>query len=263
MDSHFTHCIIRKPGKSLVKGISNANLGIPNYELAVSQHEAYKSGLIKAGCQVIELPALEEFPDACFVEDTAVVNEKCAVISRPARKARRGEELHILPILENFYNPKDQIFKIQSPGTLEGGDIMRIGSTYYIGLSDRTNEIGATQFADFMQKFGFDTCFIELHEMLHLKTGVNYLGNERIIVAGEFQNNPEFIHFDQILIPPEEAYSANSLRVNDVILIPQGFPAIKQELLHRNLPFIEIKVSEFQKLDGGLSCLSLRFTPPK
>jgi dimethylargininase len=214
--------------------------------------------LEKAGLDVTILEPDERFPDSCFVEDTAVLNEKVAIIDRPGAISRQGEPYEIEIALRQFYSLQ-QIEKIVEPGTLEGGDVMRIGATYYVGRSERTNTTGLHQFQLILQKYGFGCTKIALQDMLHLKTGVNYLGDNFLLVAGEFIENIHFEGFHKIIVEEDEGYAANCLRINDYILLPAGFPKLKAAL--EPLPFrlIELEMSEFQKLDGGLSCLSLRF----
>ena len=254
----FTRAIVRKPCRAMVNGLTSAKLGEPNYPRAVIQHEAYISALNKASLEVTILEVDDRFPDSCFVEDTAVLNEKVAIIDRPGAISRQGEPLEIESVLHQFYPPL-QLEKITDPGTLEGGDVMGIGNMYYVGRSARTNSEGINQFQLILQKYGFGCTEIALRDMLHLKTGVNYLGDNVLLVAGEFIENPRFEGFHKIIVEEDEGYAANCLRINDYILLPTGFPKIKAAL--KQLPFrlIELEMSEFQKLDGGLSCLSLRF----
>ena len=254
----FTRAIVSKPCRAMVNGLTSAKLGKPNYHMALDQHEAYITALETTGLEVTIMNADEHFPDSCFVEDTAVLNEKVAIIDRPGAISRQGEPHDIEIALQRFYSSQ-QLQKIIPPGTLEGGDVMRIGNMYYVGQSDRTNPEGIQQFRRILQKYGFGLTEIALRDMLHLKTGVNFLGDNLLLVAGEFIDHPKFDGFTKIVVDDNEGYAANCLRINDCILIPAGFPKIKTKL--ELLPFrlIELEMSEFQKLDGGLSCLSLRF----
>ena len=252
----FTHAIVRVPSRAIIKGITTANLGIPKYDLALIQHQKYISALKTCGISVIELPSAENFPDACFIEDTAILNKKIAIITRPGALSRRGEVSEIPLYLHPYYQ---SIEYIKSPGTLEGGDILQIENQYYIGISKRTNKDGALQLKSILDQYGFSCTVIPLKKFLHLKTGVNYLGDNTVIVAGEFIDHKEFAHYNQIIVSSEEEYAANSLRINDYILTPEGFPNVLRKLSVMNKVIIELPLSEFQKLDGGLSCLSLRF----
>jgi len=251
----FTKAIVRKPGKSYPNGITTSNLGKPDYQLALKQHQNYCKALQDCGLQVITLEALEQYPDSCFVEDTAVVTEKMGIISRPGDERRRGEETIILPELEKHL----PLEKIEYSGTLDGGDILQIKDKFYIGISDRTNLLGAEQFGKIVQKYGYKAITVNTGNMLHLKTGVNYLGNNVIIVQEAFANNKAFEKYEKIIVDPSENYAANSLKINDYIIVPKGFNKTIKKIKNKGFTVVELNVSEFEKMDGGLSCLSLRF----
>ena len=158
-----------------------------------------------------------------------------------------------------IFTRDEQIETITAPGTLEGGDVMRVGDHFYAGLSARSNQEGASQFIRFLNKHGYTGSLVKLKEMLHLKTGVAYLENNLLLTAGEFIGNPQFASFNTISIEPEDAYSANCIYVNGTVLVPAGYPNTKMKIEAAGLPTLEVDTSEFRKLDGGLSCLSLRF----
>ncbi len=252
----FTKAIVRTPAKSMLNGITTADLGKPDYHLALEQHAKYIKALESCGLEVTVLPALEGFPDSCFVEDVALMTTECAILTRPGAQSRRNEITHILEALESNY---PTVYTIVPPGTLEAGDIMMVGTDFYIGLSDRTNHSGATQMKGFLDKHGMQAIFIRMSEMLHLKTGIAYLENNNLLAYGEFLTKPEFEKFNIHEVSEDEAYAANSIWVNDKVLIPAGFPKTTQMVKAAGYEVIEIEASEFQKLDGGLSCLSLRF----
>lgn len=252
----FKSVIVRKPGCSLVEGITSANLGKPDYELALQQHEKYINALKRCGVKVTILEADERYPDSVFVEDTAVLTEKCAVITYPGAVSRQGEEVSIKEALKNFYTT---IECIEAPGTLEGGDVMMVGEHFYVGLSERTNEEGARQFAEILNKYGYTVSNVFMEKFLHLKSGLAYLENNNLLVAGEFIHHPEFEKFNRIIIDESEYYAANCIWVNDVVLVPMGYPKTRTAIKQAGYETIEVDVSEFRKLDGGLSCLSLRF----
>ena len=255
----FRNVIVRKPARSLVDGITSApELGKPDYELAIRQHDAYIEALKSCGVQVTELPALEEYPDACFVEDVAVLTRACAIITNPGAPTRNGEKDHIVETIRQFY-PEEKIAFIQSPGTLEGGDVMMVGDHFYVGRSARTNEEGIRQFIEILNHFGLTGSEVTLEKVLHLKTGVNYLENNTFLVSGEFIEKEEFKNANLILIPEEEAYAANCIWVNDKVIVPTGFPKVAQAVREAGYEVILTDTSEYRKLDGGLSCLSLRF----
>ena len=256
ISNYFSNAIVRKPGKSLVNGITTANLGIPDYEKAVKQHNNYVNALKDCGLKVRELEADENFPDSTFVEDVALITPKCAIITNPGATTRKGEVEEMKSIVGEFYSDVEEI---KSPGTVEAGDIMMVGNHFYIGLSGRTNLNGANQLIDILNKYGMTGSLIELKNVLHLKTGVAYLENNNLVACGEFLKEPEFQKFNIIEIPEDESYAANCVWINDKVLIPEGYPVAKQKIINAGYKVIEIDVSEFRKLDGGLSCLSLRF----
>lgn len=252
----FTKAIVRKPSRSMLDGLSNANLGKPDYEKAMIQHQNYMDVLLYCGLDLTILEADENYPDSCFVEDVALCTSQCAVITHPGALSRRGEVVEMKEVLKDFYKNIEQI---NEPGTIEAGDIMMVGNHFYIGLSNRTNQDGAEQMISILNKYGFSASLIQLEEVLHLKTGLAYLENNHLLISGEFLQQPEFDKFHKIKIETEDAYSANCIWVNDKVLIPAGFSATKQKIAHLGYEIIELEMSEFQKLDGGLSCLSLRF----
>jgi len=252
----FTNVIVRKPGRSLVDGITSASPGKPDYETALRQHAGYIEALKQCKVKVTVLEADEKYPDSVFVEDTAVLTEKCAVITNPGAPSRRGEEVSIERSLEKFYTC---IERIQSPGTLEGGDVMRVGNHFYVGLSARTNKDGLRRFTEILSRYGYKSSGIEMKEFLHLKTGLAYLENNNLLITGEFIGRPEFKKFNRIEIDPSESYAANCIWVNDKVLVPLGYPKTRAAIEAAGYETLEVDVSEFRKLDGGLSCLSLRF----
>lgn len=252
----FKNAIVRKPSKSMIRGLTSTNLGVPNYQLALRQHEAYIAALQSCGLKTIILDADENYPDSTFVEDVALLTSYCAIITNPGAPSRRGEITGIKQVLSEYYS---EIEAIRAPGTLEAGDIMMVGSHYYIGLSARTNEEGAKQLIHILEKYGLIGSVVKLEKVLHLKTGLAYLENNNLVVCGEFLSRTEFQKFNRIEIPEEESYATNCIWVNGTVLIPTGFPIAKQKIKAAGYPIIEVDVSEFQKLDGGLSCLSLRF----
>ncbi len=252
----FTKAIVRIPGDSLTDGLTTANLGQPNPQKARAQHELYVEALKECGLVVTILPPDEAYPDSCFVEDPAVLTERCAIITRPGAITRRGETHSVHKALEDFY---DTFAFIEEPGTLEGGDVMRVGDHFYIGLSTRTNDLGAQQLIRILNKYGYTGETVPLKEMFHLKSGVVYLEDSTFVTAGEFQNHPAWKGRREIQIPPDEEYAANCIRVNDPVLVASGFPTAKKRISVAGFHIIEADTSEFRKVDGGLSCLSLRF----
>ena len=252
----FKRAIVRTPGKSVVNGLTSAELSLPNYENALVQHAEYINALEKCGLAVIVLGCDEEYPDSTFVEDVALLTRDCAIFMRPGALSRREETAEIRNVLSKYYI---NIEEVREPGTVEAGDIMMVGSHFYIGLSERTNESGAKQVIKYLEKYGMSGSVIKLEKVLHLKTGVAYLEHNNLVVCGEFLTKKEFQKFNILKIDEDESYAANCVSVNDRVLIPKGYPKARETIAGAGYSIIEVDVSEFQKLDGGLSCLSLRF----
>ncbi|QTD43501.1 dimethylarginine dimethylaminohydrolase family protein [Sporosarcina sp. Te-1] len=252
----FNNVVVKTPGKSYLNGLTTSDLGTPDYDVLLAQHEAYVKALEKCGVTVTHLPASEEFPDSTFVEDTAVLTPDFAVISNPGADSRNREIEEMEPVLKKFY---DKMFYIEAPGTLDGGDVLQAEDCFYIGISDRTNEEGARQLKKILEAEGYEATIIPLKEFFHLKTGIAYVGENRMVVAGEFINHPAFDSYEKIIIGKEDEYSANMIRVNDYVIIPKGYEETKRKLTEAGYETIELDMSEVRKHDGGLSCLSLRF----
>ena len=201
----FQHAIVRRPCPSVCDGITSApELGKPDYEKALRQHDAYIDALKRCGVAVTVLDAMDEFPDSCFVEDTAVLTPNCAIISNPGAPTRKKESSDMVDTIKRFY-PEDRIEYITAPGTMEGGDVMMVGNHFYIGLSARTNEEGCRQFIAALEKHGHTGSVVPLEKVLHLKTGLAYLENNNLLVAGEFCGKEEFARFNKIEISPDES----------------------------------------------------------
>lgn len=252
----FTKAIVRTPCKNIAKGITSANLGLPDYSTTLEQHQNYVKALKKCGLEVINMEAVENYPDSVFIEDTALLTPYCAIIMRPGAKSRIGETESVAEFLKDHF---EKIEAIYEPGTIEAGDIMKVGTHYYIGISERTNEAGANQLISILIKYGMSGSKVKLNNVLHLKTGMAYLENNNLVITGEFLNHEEFKKFNQIKIDVDESYAANCIWVNDTVIIPAGSPKAKSAIEQAGYKTSEVNVSEFQKLDGGMSCLSLRF----
>jgi dimethylargininase len=251
----YTHAITRLPGKNFADGITTSNLGRPNYSLILQQHQAYRQALQALGLEVIVLPAEPAYPDAYFVEDPAIVTPRIAVITHPGAPSRQGEQLTLEPHLLQ-YRP---VLHIDPPGTVEGGDILMVENHFFIGLSDRTNNEGAAQLAKLLASSGYTSQTIPVASGLHLKSSVNYVGNGTLLVTKILAGHPAFAGYKKIVLDPDEEYDANTLWANNTLLTPRGFPKTLRKLTQLGMRIIELDVSEVQKMDGGLTCMSLRF----
>lgn len=254
----FTRAIVRPPSPNFSEGLTTSSLGTPDFERAVEQHTAYCAALARCGLTVTSLSPDPNYPDSTFVEDTAILTERCAVIARPGAPSRRGEVLDMSSVLARFY---PNLLPIQQPGTLDGGDVCQAGNHFFIGLSERTNEEGAKQLAEFLAPFGYASSCVDIRKidgLLHLKSGLAYLGDKRLVVT-EALGDAAFPDYELIRVNSNEEYAANCIRVNDYVLLASGYTSFGQTLSELGYQTIALEMSEFQKMDGGLSCLSLRF----
>jgi len=252
----FKHAITRTPSSTIAEGLTSANLGAVDYVRAKEQHKSYIAALEDAGLDVTVLEPMDAFPDATFVEDVALLAPPLAIVTAPGAPERAAEVEGIRQPLNARFS---DVREIEAPGKLEAGDVMRVENHFFFGLSDRTNEEGARQAIAHLESLGYTGSLVNMSEMLHLKTGVNYLGDGHMLVYGEFCGHEAFKDFICHEIAEEEAYAANSLRINDRVLVPKGYPKTLAQVTALGFKTVEVDTSEFKKIDGGLSCLSLRY----
>ena len=255
----FTRAIVRIPGSNFADGLTTADLGIPHFDEVLHQHARYCDALRDCGLELTILEPDLRHPDSTFVEDAAILTRHAAIVTRPGASSREAEVAAIRPITERFYS---RILTIEAPGTVDGGDICEVEDHFFIGLSLRTNEEGARQLAAHLRAHGYTASTIDIRSMttiLHLKSGISYIGDNALVVMEEMAANPQFARFNQIRVSAAESYAANCVRVNHRVLIAEGFPHLHDELIARGFSPLVLNMSEFQKMDGGLSCLSLRF----
>ena len=255
MSHNFTRALCRRPSPDLAAGITTADLGSPDFILACEQFDQYVVHLCECGLDVTVLNALEGFPDAHFVEDTAVVTPDVAVITLPGAAARQGEQHSIAKALDAHRT----LAAIESPGTLDGGDVLMIGTHFLIGVSDRTNEEGARQLGAFLEAHGNTWQAVPVAAGLHFKSSVNLVGPDTLLVTEAFAGREELAAYKLICAPPGEEYAANTLLINGRLIMPEGYPGTRAGLEDLGQPIIELDTSEFRRMDGGLTCLSLRF----
>ena len=247
--------ITRRPGNSFTSALSSKSL-TPDLGKALIQHDAYQQALLEAGMEeVLILEQAEEYPDSTFVEDTAVVVGNRVVLTRPGTRTRLGEAVIMAPVLSDLF----EVAAIGDSGNLDGGDVMEVGDHYYIGLSSRTTPEGARHLGTLLERWGRTWSTVKVPAGLHLKSDVNWLGGNTLLVTRAFADNDAFAGFERLVVPEGEEYAANSLRINDSVLTPAGYPGVRRLLDGLGLNVIELDMSEFAKVDGGLSCLSLRF----
>jgi dimethylargininase len=255
----LTHAIVRPPAATFAEGITSSGLGPPDLALALEQHEAYCRTLDRLGLSLVRLPPDPRFPDSTFVEDAAIVTGRRAILTRPGAPSRAGEVTALGAALERWFPELDGI---SVPGTVDGGDVCEAGPHFFIGISQRTNAAGAAQLAAWLAGRGYGSSVMDIRElpgMLHLKTGLSWLGGRRLLAAGGIAGHEALREWEVVEVPKGEETAANCIRVNDAVLDAQGFP--KTAALVRGLghDVLVIEMSEYRKMDGGLSCLSVRW----
>ncbi len=257
--TRFTRAIVRPPAANFAAGISTSGLGAPDVALALVQHEAYCRTLESLGLSLTRLPPDPDFPDSTFVEDAAIVTPRGAILTRPGAPSRAGEVVSLRPALAHVF---PEMAEIVAPGTLDGGDVCEAGEHYFIGVSQRTNADGAKQLGEWLSTKGFASSVIDIHPMpslLHLKTGISWLGGQRLLATREMAGHVALKGWHVVPVPEGEDYAANAIRVNEAVLIARGLPATRAALAALGYSLVELDMSEYRKMDGGLSCLSVRW----
>jgi dimethylargininase len=259
----FTRAIVRPPAGNFAAGVSSAAEGPPDVSRALEQHAQYVRSLCDCGIQVTCMPADSEYPEGTFVEDTAIVAARGAILTRPGAPSRAGEVGSVAACLKKFY---PALLEIAAPGTVDGGDICEVDGHFLIGISARTNAHGAGQLAEHLRALGYTSSMIDIRSnpaLLHLKSGIAYIGEGLWAAQRGLQNllrsQGAIIVRDLIMVSPEEAYAANCVLVNGAVLVAAGYPRLSADLRDRGRRVLSLEMSEFRKMDGGLSCLSLRF----
>ena len=252
----FTHAIVRQPAKSIIKGLRAVDIGSPDYDQMLCDHKDYVKALTSAGVAVINLTALDKFPDGQFVEDTALCLPKAVILMRPGAPSRLGEVNEIAPKLRELF---EDVYEIDDQGSIEGGDILVTGKEILVGRSARTDENGVRQLSEILTPLGY---FIREvftpPEILHFKTDCSLLGPYEILSTKRLQSSGCFDGYSVINVADGEEAAANAIRVNDYVIMPAGFPQTKAILEEHGYKVKVINNTECAKLDGGMSCLSLR-----
>jgi dimethylargininase len=223
-------------------------------EKAARQHQAYNACLAQFGVQVLMLPVQHQFPDAVFIEDTAVVVDEVAIVTRMGTPTRRRETRAVSDLLVK-YRPIQYII---APATVEGGDVIQVDRTLYVGVSNRTNERGVSMLRTILAPYDYRVVAVPVKRCLHLSTGCSYLGQCTILANPAWVDTSKMKEFVVIETPKAEPWGANVLKLGDVIVTPDGFPQTRKLLEEQGFKVITLDISEFQKAEGGLSCLSLR-----
>ena len=249
----FERAILREVPDTYNKCISSHPLHSSlRIEKAREQHKNYEKLLNELGLETIVLEKKNEYPDSCFVEDTAIVHEDTALITRLAKKSRQGEEESVEQVLKDF----KKTIRIQPPGTIEGGDVIHLGKQFIIGNTSRTNMDGINQVKEF---FGKPVEVIKDLSIVHLKSYVTYLGEGVFVSTEKYSEHPVLQNYDVIVVPKGEEYGANTLAVNDVIIMSEGHEKLLKMVTEHGFDVFTLNMSEFEKCEGALTCLSVRF----
>lgn len=220
---------------------------------AAAQHEAYERTLAALGCAVVSLPEEPELPDAVFVEDTAVVVDEVAVITRPGAASRRAETASVAAVLAR-YRP---VVTITAPGTLDGGDVLRLGRRLFVGVSGRTDGAGIGQLRAALAPYGYTVEAVPVHGCLHLKSAVTQVAPDAVLVNPAWVDPRTFAGFAPIPIDPGEPFAANALLLGDAVVYPEAFPATAAALARAGVALATVDVSELAKAEGAVTCCSL------
>ena len=255
----FSHAIVRRPGRDIVNGLRAVDTGAPDLDLFELHHDDYIAALKSTGAEVIVLEPLDWFPDAVFVEDAALCLREGAVALRPGAPSRLGEVAAIVPVLSRFYT---EVHRIQGSGHVDGGDILTTETEILVGLSSRTDQAGIEELDGIVGQWGYRLRVVHTpSEILHFKTDCALLDEDTVLCTERLASTGCFDGYRVILATPGEEACANAVRFNELVLMPSGFPATARVLKDAGYAVRSIGNSEAAKLDGGMSCLSLRFTP--
>lgn len=255
----FTHAITRRPSASIAGGLRAVDTGVPDLGQMLAHHADYVAALRSTGATVMELDPLENYPDSVFVEDTALCLPEIAIVMRPGAPSRLGEASEIAPHLRALYS---EVLSIEGPGFIEGGDILVTEREILVGRSARTDDVGIAELSRRVAPWGHAVREVATPPgVLHFKTDCSLLDAETILSTSRLATTGCFNGYRVIPVADSEEAAANSIRFNDIVLVPKGFPRTADRIAAAGFNLIEIGNSECAKLDGGMSCLSLRFTP--
>ncbi|MBD9641252.1 dimethylarginine dimethylaminohydrolase [Ensifer sp. ENS07] len=253
----FNNIIVRTPSKSVVNGLRADDRGNPTFEGVKAEHDAYIAGMKDAGVKVTVLPALEAFPDSIFVEDPALVFTEGAILLRPGAETRVKETPEIEPTLRAMF---ETVLDLPGTGFADGGDVLTTRESVMIGLSARTNKVGAEALQACLTKLGRKSEIVATPEgVLHFKTDCSLLDDETVLSTARLAKSGAFERFKQVIIPEGEEPAANALRVNDVVMVGSDFPRTIEMLDKLGYKVVPMKTTEIGKIDAGLSCMSLRW----
>lgn len=251
-----TIAIVRDVPDSFQKCLTSFHTKVQiDVALAKHQHQQYCNTLSSLGLKLIRIEADDTLPDCCFTEDTAIVVDDFAVITIPGAPGRILETIEI----EKILSPLKTIVHITNPGTIDGGDVLKIGKKIFIGNSARTNVEGISQVDTIVKPLGYEVIPVKIQDTLHLKSVCTYLGGGCILLAEGYLDDKIFSEYDKVVVPKEEEYCANCLVVKGNVLIPKGFPKTKGLIEMKGYRVVELDMSEIEKAEGALTCLSVIF----
>ena len=255
--THFTHAISRRPSASVTHGLRAEDRGAPNLARMQAAHDAYVETLRDTGAEVIVLDAADEYPDALFVEDTALCLPEGAIMMRPGAASRMGEVAQMRPTLAGLFG---DLRDIRGPGHIEGGDILFTGREVLVGRSARTDAEGVAELRAILGEWGHALRELQTPEgVLHFKTDCSLLDPETVLSTRLLSASDCFDGYRVLHLPEGEEAAANAIRFNDVVLLADGFPKTAEMLTREGYDIRPIDNTDCALLDGGMSCLSLRF----
>ncbi len=254
----FRRAIVRPPADNFAEGLTTVSLGLPDVGRALDQHLRYVEALEHCGLTLERLAADRRHPDSTFVEDTAILTPRGAILMRPGAPSREGEVADIERVLSKTF---PALARVEPPGTVDGGDVCDAGDHFFIGISRRTNADGARQLARHLAALGYPSSEVDIRGIpgiLHLKSGIAAVG-ERLVTWRSLADHPAFASREKLVVDESESYAANCVEVNGALLVAAGFPRLESAARGLGLEVVVLAMSEFEKMDGGLSCLSLRY----
>ncbi len=255
----FSYAMCRKPSRSITDGLRALDTGDPNYDLFCEQHKRYVAALRETGATVIELDASENYPDSVFIEDAALCSAGVAIVLRPGAPSRFGEAAQLMPELQKVFK---KVLTLSGSGYVDGGDVLVTENDVFIGLSARTNQAGFDELASIVETLGYQAKQINTpKDILHFKTDCGLLDEQTVFSSAQLASTGCFKDYKVIEAPENEIAAANLIRFNDTVFISAGFPETKQLLENAGYTVTCLDTTEAAKVDGGLSCMSLRFTP--
>lgn len=253
----FTHALCRAPASSVANGLRVQHSSDPDHATFLEHHQTYTDALTRAGCEVIVLDALDAFPDSVFIEDAALCLAGTAIVLRPGAESRFGESAALKPSLQNLF---ENVVELDGSGYVDGGDILVTDTEVLVGLSSRTNHAGYDRLSAIVEALGFAARKISTpSEILHFKSDCGLLDSETIFASKALAQTGCFGNYDVIIAPEHESAAANLIRVNDTVFISDGYPRTKAVLEQAGYHVVCLPNTEAAKVDGGLSCMSLRF----